>query len=338
MPAPEPRIAVLIPCYNEAIAIGQVVRDFRAVLPGAIIHVFDNNSTDDTRAVARAAGALVRVENLQGKGHVVRRMFSDVEADLYVLVDGDGTYEAAAAPGLIQRLREDGLDMVNGARVTDRAAAYRRGHVLGNRVLTGLVAAIFGKRLTDMLSGYRVFSRRFVKSFPALSSGFETETELTVHALELRMPIGEVPTRYVERPAGSASKLRTYRDGMRILRTIMVLMKQERPLAFFSAIGAVILLCGLAIGIPVVLDFLRTGLVPRLPSAVLASGLVMVASLSFVCGLILDSVTRARAEVKRLAYLAQPAPDWPDMPLPPAGDLKQVPVGPHAHPAQAVVD
>ena len=198
--------------------------------------------------------------------------------------------------------------MVNAARATDRTAAYRRGHVLGNRVLTGLVAAIFGKRLGDMLSGYRVFSRRFVKSFPALSAGFETETELTVHALELRMPIAEVPTRYVERPEGSVSKLRTYRDGFRILRTIVVLMKQERPLAFFSAIALLLLVMGLALGVPVVIEFLRTHHVPRLPSAVLALGFVLMACLSLVCGLILDSVARGRLEFKRLFYLAHPAP------------------------------
>ncbi len=302
------RVAVLIPCYNEAVAIGQVVRDFRAALPEAAIHVYDNNSRDDTAAAAAAAGAVVRTETLQGKGHVVRRMFADVEADIYVLVDGDGTYDAAAAPELVSQLRARGLDMINAARVAECGPAYRRGHVLGNRVLTGLVAAIFGKRLSDMLSGYRVFSRRFVKSFPALSVGFETETELTVHALELRMPLAELPTRYVERPAGSVSKLNTYRDGIRILRTIVVLVKQERPLAFFSAIGLLMLLIGLAVGLPVVAEFFRTRTVPRLPSAVLALGFVLLACLSFVCGLILDSVTRGRLEFKRLAYLSHPAP------------------------------
>ncbi len=308
LPAPACRVAVLIPCYNEAVAIAGVVRDFRAALPDATIYVYDNNSSDDTRAAARGAGAVVRLETLQGKGHVVRRMFADVDAELYVLVDGDGTYDAHAAPALIRALRENGLDMVNASRVTDRASAYRRGHVLGNRVLTGLVAVIFGHRLSDMLSGYRVFSRRFVKSFPALSAGFETETELTVHALELRMPVAELPTRYIERAEGSVSKLRTYRDGMRILRTIVVLMKQERPLAFFSVIAAAMLLLGLGLGLPVVLEFFRTRHVPRLPSAVLALGFVLLACLSLVCGLILDSVARGRLEFKRLAYLAHPAP------------------------------
>jgi glycosyltransferase involved in cell wall biosynthesis len=303
-----PRIAVLVPSHDEAAAIAKVVADFRAALPDAAIYVYDNNSTDGTAAAALAAGARVRRETLQGKGHVVRRMFADVEADLYVLVDGDDTYDAAAAPAMLRRLLDDGLDMVIGTRATDRAAAYRPGHRLGNRVLTGLVAAIFGDRVSDMLSGYRVFSRRFVKSFPALSAGFETETELTVHALELRMAIGEVRTAYRERPAGGASKLRTYSDGLRILRTIVILVKEERPLHFFSLAGALLLLLGIGLGVPVVLEFLATGLVPRLPTAVLATGLVLLSFLSFSAGLILDSVTRGRKELKRLAYLALPGP------------------------------
>jgi len=306
--SPIPRVAVLIPCHNEAVAIPKVVADFRAALPDATVHVYDNNSTDGTAAAARAAGAVVRRERLQGKGHVVRRMFADVEADLYVLVDGDDTYEAAAAPAMVRLLLDDGLDMVIGTRVTDIQAAYRPGHRLGNRVLTGLVAAIFGNRVTDMLSGYRVFSRRFVKTFPALATGFETETEFTVHALELRMAIGEVPTSYRDRPAGSASKLRTYTDGARILRTIVILVKEERPLQFFGLCGLALLLLGVGLGIPVVLDFLATGLVPRLPTAVLAMGFVLLSFLSFSAGLILDSVTRGRKELKRLAYLAVPGP------------------------------
>ncbi|CAP57313.1 glycosyltransferase [Gluconacetobacter diazotrophicus] len=304
----ECRIAVLVPCHNEELAIAQVVHDFRTALPGAVIYVYDNNSTDRTVDVAAAAGAVVRTERLQGKGYVVRRMFADIEADFYVMVDGDATYDAAAAPAMLAMARDEGLDMVNGARVTDREAAYRRGHVLGNKVLTGLVTAVFGHRLSDMLSGYRVFSRRFVKSFPALSAGFETETELTVHALELSMPIGEVATQYVERPEGTVSKLRTYRDGIRILRTIVNLVKQERPLQFFVTLGALLFLLGLGTGVPVVLEFLRTGLVPRLPTAVLATGCMMLAGLALTCGLILDSVTLARREVKRLAYLALPPP------------------------------
>ena len=303
----QPRIAVLIPCYNEQVAIPAVVQGFRAALPGAEILVYDNNSSDGTMQAARDAGALVRTETLQGKGHVIRRMFADIEADVYVLVDGDATYDAASAPAMVQLLTEAGLDMVIGARVTEAQGAYRPGHRLGNRVLTGIVRRIFGDRVSDMLSGYRVFSRRFVKSFPALSSGFETETEFTVHALELRMPIGEVPTPYRERPAGSESKLRTYSDGLRILRTIMLLVRQERPLQFFFAAALVLLLLGFAAGMPVVMDYVRTGLVPRLPTAVLATGLVLLASLSALCGLILDSVSRGRKEIKRLSYLAIPA-------------------------------
>ena len=302
------RVAVLIPCHNEAVAISKVVADFRAALPGAAIHVYDNNSTDGTAEAARAAGALVRHERLQGKGHVVRRMFADVEADIFVLVDGDDTYDAAMAPAMIARLLGDGLDMVIGTRVTQIQAAYRPGHRLGNRVLTGMVTAIFGDRVSDMLSGYRVFSRRFVKSFPALATGFETETELTVHALELRMAVGEVPGPYRDRPAGSTSKLRTYRDGWRILGTIVMLVKEERPLQFFSLCALLLLAAGIGLGIPVVLEFLATSLVPRLPTAVLATGLVLLSCLSLVCGLILESVTRGRKEFKRLAYLALPGP------------------------------
>jgi len=303
----EPRVAVLIPCYNEAVAIPKVVADFRAALPQATIYVYDNNSSDGTADIARAAGAIVRREMLQGKGNVIRRAFADVDADLYVLVDGDDTYDATAAPGMIDMMRRDGLDMVNGARVTDIDKAYRPGHRLGNAVLTGMVRIVFGGRISDMLSGYRVFSRRFVKSFPALAGGFETETEFTVHALELKMPIGEVPTAYKDRPAGSTSKLHTYSDGVRILHTIMVLVKEERPLQFFSAGGLALLVLAVVLGVPVVTEFLQTGLVPRLPTAVLATGLMLIATLSFFCGLILDSVSRGRKEFKRLAYLSIPA-------------------------------
>ena len=303
-----PRIAVIIPCYNEAVAIPKVVADFRAALPGAAIYVYDNNSQDGTAEAARAAGAIVRREILQGKGNVIRRSFADVDADIYVLVDGDDTYDAARAPEMVALLRRDGLDMVNGARVTDIAKAYRPGHRLGNLVLTGMVRVVFGDRISDMLSGYRVFSRRFVKSFPALAGGFETETEFTVHALDLRMPVGEIATAYKDRPAGSTSKLRTYSDGVRILRTIVVLVKEERPLQFFSICGLGLLALAILLGVPVVGEFLRTGLVPRLPTAVLAMGLGLIAALSFACGLVLDSVSRGRKEVKRLAYLSIPAP------------------------------
>jgi len=307
-PSGAPRVAVLVPCYNEEVAIGTVVRDFRAALPTAPIYVYDNNSSDQTLAVARAAGAITRTERLQGKGHVIRRMFADIEADFYVLVDGDATYEAAAAPEMVRLACRESYDMVTGVRVTDRQAAYRPGHVLGNKVLTGLVAGMFGRGQTDMLSGYRVFSRRFVKSFPALSSGFETETEFSVHGLKLNMPMGEVRTRYIERPPGSVSKLNTYRDGIRILRTIITLVKQERPFLFFSSMAVVLALAGVALGVPVIVNFMQTGTVPRLPSAVLATGLETLAALSLVCGLILDSVALGRLEVKRLSYLALPAP------------------------------
>lgn len=306
-----PRVAVLIPCYNEEAAIGKVVTDFKAALPGATIHVYDNNSKDRTVEVAAAAGAVVRREPLQGKGNVVRRMFADIDADVYVMVDGDDTYHAASAPALVQRLVDEKLDMVNGARVTEIEAAYRPGHRFGNVLLTSLVTMVFGRRTNDMLSGYRVFSRRFVKSFPALAGGFETETELTVHALELRMPIAEVETPYKDRPPGSVSKLSTYKDGFRILWMITRLVKEERPMQFFGAAAIALALVALALGIPVVVTFMTTGLVPRLPTAVLATGLMILSFLSLACGLILDTVTRGRREIKRLSYLRTPAPDFP---------------------------
>jgi glycosyltransferase involved in cell wall biosynthesis len=302
------RVAVLIPCYNESVAIGGVVAGFSAALPGATVFVYDNNSSDDTAAQAEAAGAAVRREPRQGKGHVVRRMFADVDADVYVLVDGDGTYQAAAATAMVALLLGEKLDMVTGVRVPHAAGAYRPGHVFGNAVLTGLVARLFGAQMADMLSGYRVFSRRFVKSFPALAGGFETETEFTVHALQLGLPTAEYPTEYRERPAGSASKLRTLRDGARILRLIVLLVKDERPVPFFSVAAVLLLLLGLGLGVPVVLEFLRTGLVPRLPTAIVAASLVMLCFLSLACGLILDSVARGRREMKRLAYLAIQGP------------------------------
>lgn len=304
--AGEPRLAVLIPCYNEAAAIGQVVRDFRAALPAATICVYDNNSSDATVEIAGAAGAVVRSERLQGKGNVVRRMFADVEADVYVLVDGDATYDAASAPRLIARLLEDNLDMVVGSRVHTDEQAYRRGHRFGNRMLTGFVAWLFGKSFTDILSGYRVFSRRFVKSFPALSKGFETETELTVHALELRMPVAEVETPYGVRPEGSASKLSTYRDGFRILRLILALHKHERPFQFFATVALLLAVVSVGLAVPIVLEWLRTGLVPRFPTAILATGVMILACLSLTAGVILETVTRGRLEVRRLVYLQIP--------------------------------
>ncbi len=302
----EPTVAVLIPCYNEAIAIGKVVADFRDALPAATIHVYDNNSSDDTAEVARQAGAVVRRETLQGKGNVVRRMFADIDADVFVLVDGDDTYDASAAPEMVRMLADNQLDMVTGTRISEMLTAYRRGHRFGNWALTGLVRLVFGQRVSDMLSGYRAFSRRFVKSFPALSSGFETETELTVHALEMRMPMDELETIYKARPTGAASKLRTYSDGLRILRTSIELVKQERPLQFFGLCGLALMFASIALGAPVVFDFLATGLVPRLPTAVLAMGCMLLAFLSFFTALILESVTNGRKEMKRLAYLAIP--------------------------------
>lgn len=297
-------VAVLIPCYNEAGTVARVIDDFRAALPGAAIHVYDNNSTDGTAEAARAAGAIVRRETRQGKGHVVRRMFADVEADLYVMVDGDATYDAASAPRLIAHLLENCCDLVNGARIDQSVAAYRPGHRFGNRLLTGLVARIFGAMCTDMLSGYKVFSRRYVKSFPAHARGFEIETELMVHALELRMGIGEVAAPYLERPEGSTSKLRTLRDGVRILSMIGLFVKEERPLQVFAALAGLLAALALALGVPVVLEFMRTGLVERFPTAILASALMITGVISLFSGLILDTVTRGRREMKRLAFLA----------------------------------
>jgi glycosyltransferase involved in cell wall biosynthesis len=301
-----PQIAVLVPCHNEEMTIAKVVADFSAALPGCKVFVYDNNSTDDTVRAARRAGAVVRAESLPGKGNVVRRMFADVEADVYVLVDGDDTYDASRARELIDRLLNESLDLVNGARVETSISAYRSGHRFGNWLLTTLVARIFGKRFTDMLSGYRIMSRRLVKSFPALSAGFEIETELTVHALQLRMPIAEVALPYKERPPGSVSKLRTISDGMLILRTIIELVKEERPMQFFGITCAVLMAASLALGVSLWFEFERSGLVPRLPSAVLATGLMILGFLSLVCGLILQSVTRGRIEAKRLRYLAVP--------------------------------
>ncbi len=302
----QPAIAVLIPCLNEAAAIAKVVTDFRSAFPEAKIFVYDNGSTDGTATIARGAGAIVRVERMRGKGNVVRRMFADIEADVFVLVDGDDTYDASRAPALVSELLRNSLDMVNAARRSSAQAAYRTGHRLGNRVLSGLVAAFFGDQLSDLLSGYRVFSRRFVKSFPALAAGFEIETELSVHALQLRMPVSEIETPYRERPAGSTSKLSTYRDGWRILRTILYLVKEEKPLAFFSVAAAALAAASFGLGVPVIVDFMHTGLVPRLPTALLAAAIAILSFLSFACGLILDTVSRGRAEAKRLAYLSLP--------------------------------
>ena len=303
-----PKVAVLLPCYNEEAAIAQTIAAFRAALPDETIYVYDNNSRDRTIEVARTAGAVVRSERMQGKGNVVRRMFADIEADIYVMADGDATYDATSAPAMVARVAEEGLDMIVGTRVHEAAEAYRRGHVLGNRMMTGILASLFGRSFTDIFSGYRVFSRRFVKSFPVLSAGFEIETEISVHALELKMPVGEVETRYFARLEGSESKLNTYRDGWRILKTIAVLYRIERPMLFFGWIAAVFALLAIGMSIPLAVTWFETGLVPRFPTAILATGLMILAFLNLFTGLILDTVVRGRREVRRLAYLAQPGP------------------------------
>jgi glycosyltransferase involved in cell wall biosynthesis len=305
------RVAVLVPCFNEEAAVATVVADFRKALPTAEVFVYDNNSSDRTVAVARGAGAQVRSERRQGKGHVVRRMFADVDADIYVLVDGDATYDAASAPRMIDRLLSERLDMVVGFRVDQVEGAYRHGHRSGNRILTGFLSWVFGRTFKDILSGYRVFSRRFVKSFPVLSDGFEIETELSVHALELALPVAEIETPYRARPEGSFSKLNTWRDGFRIFGTILKLYRSERPLRFFIAIGVILALTSIALAIPIIVTYLKVGVVPRLPTAVLSMGLMILAMLSVSSGLVLDTVTRGRREMKLLAYLSQPAMNKP---------------------------
>ena len=302
------RIAVLLPCFNEEAAIAATVAGFKKALPGAIVYVYDNNSSDRTCAIAAKAGAVVRTERQQGKGHVVRRMFADIDADVYVMADGDLTYDPKAAPAMVGMLVDEQLDMIVGTRKHEAKEAERGGHVLGNKVFTGLLAGLFGRSFTDIFSGYRVFSRRFVKSFPVLSSGFEIETEISVHALELRMPVGEVETVYASRPEGSHSKLSTFSDGWRILKTIVTLYRIERPVLFFGTIGALFVVAAILLSVPLVLTYLDTGLVPRLPTAVLVTGMIIVAVLCVFAGLILDTVTRGRREVRRLAYLSQPAP------------------------------
>ena len=301
------RIAVLVPCFNEEAAVATVIADFRKALPSAEIFVYDNNSTDRTAAVARDAGAVTRSERRQGKGHVVRRMFADVDADIYVLVDGDATYDAASAPRMIDTLLSGHLDMVVGLRVDQAEAAWRPGHRTGNWLLTGFLSSVFGQAFKDILSGYRIFSRRFVKSFPVLSDGFEIETELSVHALELALPVAEVETPYYARPEGSVSKLNTWRDGIRILGTILKLYRSEKPLRFFMAIAVFLTLVSVGLAFPVLVTYLEEGLVPRLPTAVLSMGLMILAVLSVSSGLVLDTVTRGRREMKLLAYLSQPA-------------------------------
>jgi glycosyltransferase involved in cell wall biosynthesis len=303
-----PRIAVLLPCYNEEATIGATVTGFLKALPDVTVYVYDNNSRDDTRKLATKAGAVVRTERQQGKGHVVRRMFADIDADVYVIADGDLTYDPEAAPAMVEMLVDEQLDMVVGTRRHEAKDAYRGGHVIGNKLFTGLLAGLFGRSFSDIFSGYRVFSRRFVKSFPVLSSGFEIETEISVHALELRMPVGEVETIYAARPEGSESKLSTFGDGWRILKTIATLYRIERPVLFYGGIGALLLAAAIALAVPLVITYVHTGLVPRVPTAILVTGMTVIAVLCFFAGLILDTVTRGRREVRRLAYLALAAP------------------------------
>jgi glycosyltransferase involved in cell wall biosynthesis len=303
-----PNIAVLLPCYNEEAAIAATIAGFRAALPQATIYVYDNNSRDRTREVAAKAGAVVRSERQQGKGHVVRRMFADIDADVYVMADGDLTYDPKAAPEMVDLLLAEQLDMVVGTRRHEEKHAYRGGHVLGNKLFTGLLSGLFGRSFSDIFSGYRVFSRRFVKSFPVLSSGFEIETEMSVHALELRMPVGEVATAYAARPEGSQSKLSTFSDGWRILKTIVTLYRIERPVLFYGSIGALLVALAILLAIPLVVTYLQTGLVPRVPTAILVTGMTIVAVLCFFAGLILDTVTRGRRELRRLSYLSLAAP------------------------------
>lgn len=299
----EPRTAVLLPCYNEGPVIAGVVKAFREAIPDADIYVYDNNSTDDTATNAHAAGATVRREMSQGKGHVVRRMFSDIDADVYVLVDGDGTYDHTVAPRMIKMLITDRLDMVVGVRVHEKKAnAYRFGHIVGNRFLTATVRHLFGSHFRDILSGFRVMSHRMVKSFPALASGFEIETMLTIHTLDMRLPYGEIECDYAERESSTASKLRTVRDGVNILGTIFLLYKEFHPFRFFSLLSSLLVLASLVTGIPIVVEFIDTGLVPRVPTAILATGLMVLAGIGITCGLILDSVSRSRREIKRLHY------------------------------------
>ncbi len=304
----QPRIAVLLPCFNEEATIAATVEGFRAALPSAAIYVYDNNSRDRTREIATAGGAVVRAERQQGKGHVVRRMFADIDADVYVIADGDLTYDPSSAQAMVDLLLADQLDMVVGTRRHEQKGAYRGGHLFGNKLFTGILAGLFGRSFSDIFSGYRVFSRRFVKSFPVLSSGFEIETEMSVHALELRMPVGEVETVYLSRPEGSESKLSTFGDGWRILKTIATLYRVERPALFFGLLGAMLLLAALILAAPLVVTYIDTGLVPRVPTAILVTGMTIVAVLCFFAGLILDTVTRGRREVRRLAYLSLDAP------------------------------
>ena len=299
-------IAVLIPCLNEEPAVEAVVRDFHRALPSATIYVYDNGSTDRTREVARDAGAIVRIEPQRGKGNVVRRMLADVDADLYVIVDGDGTYDAATAPEMIERLVENNLDMVVATRTDAPGETFRKGHKAANEGFATLIQTLFGHRLIDLFSGYRVLTRRFVKSFPGYSSGFEVETELAIHALSMKIPMEEIPAPFGHRAPGSESKLSTFGDGMRVLRVVFYFLKEVRPFLFFVTVAGILAVLSLIIAYPVFVTYAETGLVPRFPTAILASAIMLLAFLSFACGLILDSVAAGRWETKRRAYLAEP--------------------------------
>ena len=297
------KVAVLIPCYNEAISIAQVVRDCHQYLPGAEVYVYDNNSTDNTKEIAQKEGALVYQEKHQGKGNVVRRMFADVDADVYVMTDGDATYDIASVPAMIQKLVDEKLDVVTGVRKSVEQETYRAGHQFGNWLMTKVVHLFFGRQTDDMLSGLRVFSRRFVKSFPANSKGFEIETEITVYASSMRLPVADYQTPYYARPVGSVSKLSTFKDGWKILKMIAMLIKEERPLFFFGLGAVVFALLSLVSAIPLILHYLETGLVPRIPTAILSVGFGLCAGVSLAIALILDTVSKSRKENRRVQYL-----------------------------------
>lgn len=297
------RTAVLIPCYNESATLAKVIHDFKQALPQAEIYVYDNGSTDNSVEIARTSGVFVKHVALRGKGQVVRRLFADIEADVYVMVDGDATYDAASAQKAITLLQNNSLDMVVCTRKAQDEKSFRPGHAFGNKLFTYTVNLLFGRHFTDIFSGYRIFSRRFIKSFPAISQGFEIEAEMTIHALQLSLPCAEIETAYQERPPGSVSKLHTFKDGLRILRTILLLFLYVRPMAFFGILFILFSLLSLILGLPITLTFIQTGLVPRFPTAILAASLGLLGSLCLACGIILDSVSRSRLETKRCWYL-----------------------------------
>jgi hypothetical protein len=304
------RIVAIVPCHNEESAIEQVVTDLKVAIPHMAVFVYDNASTDNTAGVAEAAGAAVRFEPLRGKGNVIRRAMADLDADVFLMIDGDDTYDASAAPEMIRLLLDGPYDQVTGVRTASQRGAYRAGHLLGNRMFNKVVSVIFGRPVTDMLSGYRVFSRRFVKSFPAVSRAFEIETELTVHAINTRVPQAEVAVRFKDRAEGSASKLRTYQDGFKILRMISRLLHHERPLALYSTIAGLIVATAVGISIPVIGEYIETGLVGRFPTAILSASLVVVAFIVLVVGILLDGLRKVRQETTRIAYMATAPPPY----------------------------